>query len=345
MIWNLGYELGSGDIDCGQDLGFSFQHSIQKLDNGNILTFDNGNLSEIFLNQDNKTSRSIEIDITETENGCEALLAWEYILPENLYGYLSGNTQKLDNGNYLSTTIGSGGTSLEVNQNGDQIWEANYNLQIPDGLVYRAMRIPGIFPIAYSVTFPQMNDALYDINLNDEFFNVNLLNNGDYKQTYSVELNIVNDDSLGNYEAELIVTPVHHPENSKVYNISLSTNNQIDNNITEVTLNPNQNIILTFGSNILDNQNIINEHFKLNAPYPNPFNPNVYFNIEMLHSENVNVIIYDIYGKKIETIFNGILNNGLHNFEWEANNYSAGIYIIECKTKTAVSTEKVYLIK
>ena len=190
-----------------------------------------------------------------------------------------------------------------------------------------------------------MNDALYDIILNDEFFNVSLLNNGDYKQTYSVELNIVNDDSLGNYEAELIVTPIHHPENSKIYNISLSTNNQIDNNITEVTLNPNQNIILTFGSNILDNQNIINEDFKLSTPYPNPFNPNVYFNIEMLHSQNVNIIIYDIYGKKIETIFNGILNNGLHNFEWEANNYSAGIYIIECKTKTAVSTEKVYLIK
>ena len=48
MLWNLGHELGSGDIDCGQDIGFSFQHSIQKLDNGNILTFDNGNLSRNF---------------------------------------------------------------------------------------------------------------------------------------------------------------------------------------------------------------------------------------------------------------------------------------------------------
>ena len=77
IIWNLGYELGSGDIDCGQDIGFSFQHSLQKLNNGNILTFDNGNLSRALLNQDEKTSRSIEIDITEIGDGCEASLEWE----------------------------------------------------------------------------------------------------------------------------------------------------------------------------------------------------------------------------------------------------------------------------
>ena len=129
VIWNLGHELGSGDIDCGEDIGFSFQHSLQKLSNGNILTFDNGNLSEIFLDQDIKTSRSLEIDISETQSGCEAELVWEYVLPENLYGYLSGNTQKLENGNYLSTTIGGSGTSIEVNQNGDSIWEANYTFK------------------------------------------------------------------------------------------------------------------------------------------------------------------------------------------------------------------------
>ena len=70
----------------------------------------------------------VEIDITETELGCEASLAWEYVLPEELYGYLSGNTQKLDNGNYLITTVGGNGTSLEVSGDGDIVWEGNYNL-------------------------------------------------------------------------------------------------------------------------------------------------------------------------------------------------------------------------
>tara|TARA_B100002052_G_C15879461_1_gene598499 strand:- start:979 stop:3021 length:2043 start_codon:yes stop_codon:yes gene_type:complete len=345
VIWNLGYEMGSGQVDCGQDLGFSFQHSLQKLDNGNILTFDNGNLSEIFLDQDEKTSRSIEIDITEINNGCEASLAWEYVLSDSLYGYLSGNTQKLENGNYLSTTIGSGGTSLEVNPNGDEIWKANYNLDFPDGLVYRAMKIPGIFPIAYSVTFPQMNDTLYNIDLNYEELDINILNNGDYKQTFTIELDVVNNDNQGNYELELIITPIHHSEKSKIYNLSISNSNLIENNTTEITLMPNQNIFLSFGSNILENQNINNEHFQLSEPYPNPFNPIVNFDIEILYSQHINISIYDIYGKKVDEIFNGILSDGLHSFVWNADSHSTGMYIIECKTKTSLLTKKAYLIK
>tara|TARA_Y100001934_G_C12352171_1_gene775981 strand:+ start:59 stop:2095 length:2037 start_codon:yes stop_codon:yes gene_type:complete len=345
VIWNLGHELGSGDVDCGEDIGFSFQHSIQKLSNGNILTFDNGNLSEIFLDQDIKTSRSLEIDILETQSGCEAELVWEYVLPENLYGYLSGNTQKLENGNYLSTTIGGSGTSVEVNQNGDSIWEANYNLQIPDGLVYRAMRIPGIFPIAYSVTFPQMINDLYELNIGGEDLLVSVLNNGDYTQTFDVNFNIIDNDNFGNYEAELTISPIHHIQKSKTYILNIYSLNQLENNITTLTLNPDEDIILSFGGNILDNLNPYDVEFSLSAPYPNPFNPSVNFEVNVMDTQSIDIDIFDIYGNKIQDIYSGFLNYGLHNFSWNASNFSAGVYIIQCKSKNNILTEKVYLIK
>ena len=345
VIWNLGHELGSGDVDCGEDIGFSFQHSIQKLSNGNILTFDNGNLSEIFLDQDIKTSRSLEIDILETQSGCEAELVWEYVLPENLYGYLSGNTQKLENGNYLSTTIGGSGTSVEVNQNGDSIWEANYNLQIPDGLVYRAMRIPGIFPIAYSVTFPQMINDLYELNIGGEDLLVSVLNNGDYTQTFDVNFNIIDNDNFGNYEAELTISPIHHIQKSKTYILNIYSLNQLENNITTLTLNPDEDIILSFGGNILDNLNPNDVEFSLSAPYPNPFNPSVNFEVNVMDTQSIDIDIFDIYGNKIQDIYSGFLNYGLHNFSWNASNFSAGVYIIQCKSKNNILTEKVYLIK
>ena len=345
VIWNLGHELGSGDIDCGEDIGFSFQHSIQKLSNGNILTFDNGNLSEIFLDQDIKTSRSLEIDISETQSGCDAELVWEYVLPENLYGYLSGNTQKLENGNYLSTTIGGSGTSIEVNQNGDSIWEANYNLQIPDGLVYRAMRIPGIFPIAYSITFPQMINDLYELNIGEEDLLVSILNNGDYTQTFDVNFNIIDNDNFGNYEVELTISPIHHIQKSKTYILNIYSINQLENNITTLTLNPNEDIILSFGGNILDNLNLDDVDFNLSAPYPNPFNPSVNFEVNVMDTQNIDIDIFDIYGNKIQNIYSGFLNYGLHNFSWNASNFSAGVYIIQCKSKNNILTEKVYLIK
>ena len=345
VIWNLGHELGSGDVDCGEDIGFSFQHSIQKLSNGNILTFDNGNLSEIFLDQDIKTSRSLEINISETQSGCEAELVWEYVLPENLYGYLSGNTQKLENGNYLSTTIGSSGTSIEVNQNGDSIWEANYNLQIPDGLVYRAMRIPGIFPIAYSITFPQMINDLYELNIGEEDLLVSILNNGDYTQTFDVNFNIISNDNFGNYEVELTISPIHHIQKSKTYILNIYSINQLENNITTLTLNPNEDIILSFGGNILDNLNLDDVDFSLSAPYPNPFNPSVNFEVNVMDAQSIDIDIFDIYGNKIQDIYSGFLNYGLHNFSWNASNFSAGVYIIQCKSKNNILTEKVYLIK
>ena len=248
VIWNLGHELGSGDIDCGQDIGFSFQHSLAKLDNGNILTFDNGNLSELFLDQNEKTSRSIEIDVTETASGCEASLAWEYVLPEELYGYLSGNTQKLNNGNYLSTTIGGGGTSIEVNGSGNEIWEANYNLQLPDGLVYRAMRIPGLFPIAYSVIFPQFESSLHEMNFENEFLEVVIKNHGDYTQIFNYDLDVSNNQN--GYGIIFSVTPEHHPEKIKTISFNIITSDEYNFILTaqqdQIILNPDETIVLSF---------------------------------------------------------------------------------------------------
>ncbi|GIT40705.1 MAG: hypothetical protein Ct9H300mP9_5550 [Candidatus Neomarinimicrobiota bacterium] len=65
VIWNMGHDMPSGDVTMGQDLGFSFQHGIQLTQEGHIFTFDNGNLSEIFLGTDEPTSRAIEISVNE----------------------------------------------------------------------------------------------------------------------------------------------------------------------------------------------------------------------------------------------------------------------------------------
>ena len=57
--------MPSGDVTMGNDLGFSFQHGLQKLNNGNIVTLDNGNLSEEFLGSSTPLTRAIEISIDD----------------------------------------------------------------------------------------------------------------------------------------------------------------------------------------------------------------------------------------------------------------------------------------
>ena len=188
IIWNMGLEMPSGDIDCGQDLGFSFQHSIMELNNGNILTLDNGNISETINNTDYPTTRALEITINESENSCEATIAWSYNLPEELFGFASGNVQKLDSGNYLITTVGGGGTTLEVTPDNQIIWEATYNLSFPKGAVYRANRLPSLYPVEFSIVIPNMYLDNTNITIDaDNQFDILIYNDGTKNETFCIE--------------------------------------------------------------------------------------------------------------------------------------------------------------
>ena len=124
----------------GSSAAFSFQHGLQVLDNGNIITLDNGNLSNLTWNQSpGNRSRIIEISVDELNNSAEVV--WEYILPEELYGRLSGNAQKLPNGNYFVTVIADGATSLEITPDKEVVWECKYNLEVLEGPIYRAHKL------------------------------------------------------------------------------------------------------------------------------------------------------------------------------------------------------------
>ena len=198
--FNLGREMTSGDVNCGQDIGFSFPHSVTVLENGNIVTLDNGNLSTLWLDTEYSTSRALELSVTETENSCETSIEWEYSLPEELFGFASGNVQKLDNGNYLIVTVGDGGTALEVDANNNHIWEGKLNLQLPNGAVYRANRVSGLHPVAFSAIIKDMyneSGTNYLDNLENETITLNLYNEGSSAESYSIYLSINNNEWQG----------------------------------------------------------------------------------------------------------------------------------------------------
>jgi hypothetical protein len=108
VIWNIGmpaqYNTGSDNI-C-TDLGNSFQHNIQLLDDGSLLFFDNGNLSEMLMGDSNPTTRIRRIRVID-DSYCETV--WQYDLPQNLFGLGMGSVQLLDNGNYSIYTFSNGG--------------------------------------------------------------------------------------------------------------------------------------------------------------------------------------------------------------------------------------------
>ncbi len=91
--------------------------------------------------------------------------------------------------------------------------------------------------------------------------------------------------------------------------------------------------------------NEIPDKFSLSQNYPNPFNPVTHFKFSIPKSGYVELAVYDINGKEIESIVKAELNLGNYEYEWDAKNYSSGIYFYTIKYNNITETKKMLLIK
>ena len=203
VIWNMGLpaEYNTGENNICTELGFSFQHNIQLLDDGSLLFFDNGNLSEMLLGDSNPTTRIRRIRVIDNSY-CETI--WEYELPPNLYGSAAGSVQLLDNGNYSIYTIASGSV-IEVTPEQEIIWKHTGNINSAWGWYYRAYKIPSIHPDAFSViadnyTVDENNNNIIQISGNSLDFTI--INKSGYSLPYRYMFSDLMDggDQLFNYD-------------------------------------------------------------------------------------------------------------------------------------------------
>ena len=348
IVWNIGRDMPSGDVTIGHDLGFSFQHGLQKLDNGNIVTLDNGNLSETFLGTDHPITRAIEISV----NNNQADIVWEYSLASNLFGFASGNAQKLDNGNYLITTVGQNGTSLEVSGDGEIIWQGNYNLCEPICAVYRAHRIPSLYPIAFSVIVENLsigNDGSENVYLEEGNSQISfkIKNEGSVSETYSY--NFVEDlDWFENFSGEINLDPgAEYILSFDGVTVESSIENEFVFNLSPVhkpSLEKNISHSLSIGTLAIEKNRFLPANFHLYDPYPNPFNSIVKLKLTKESSDLSRLNIYNINGSIIDQID---INSKAGTFEvlWNAQNFPSGIYFIKLSNNGFNQTKKIIYLK
>ena len=55
--------------------------------------------------------------------------------------------------------------------------------------------------------------------------------------------------------------------------------------------------------------------------------------------------IYDINGRKIETLLDKFMSNGIHKFNWNASKYSSGVYFVKLSDGKSLLTQKLMLMK
>ncbi len=80
--------------------------------------------------------------------------------------------------------------------------------------------------------------------------------------------------------------------------------------------------------------------------YPNPFNPSTTISYTVSESSHLNLSIYNMKGQLINILNDGIVEPGHYQKEWNASEFSSGIYVVRMSTDTGfISSQKVVLVK
>ena len=135
IIWRFGGRNNQFTI-VGDSLGgFSAQHSVRVLENGNLLLYDNG------LRHVPQESRAVEYHMDFGAR--RATLQWEYRHSPPIFTPYAGSVQRLTNGNTL-VGFSTAGLISEVTPEGLTAWEAKPTT----GYFYRATKIASLYRYA-----------------------------------------------------------------------------------------------------------------------------------------------------------------------------------------------------
>lgn len=85
--------------------------------------------------------------------------------------------------------------------------------------------------------------------------------------------------------------------------------------------------------------------FSLRSAYPNPFNGQLQIEYSLSNSGLVNLSIFDLAGRKVTSIQEGMLNTGYHKVSWNAVGLSSGVYILRLNSGNQTRNMKVLLLK
>lgn len=84
--------------------------------------------------------------------------------------------------------------------------------------------------------------------------------------------------------------------------------------------------------------------FTVSAPYPNPFNAGTRFSIELAEPEQVNVVVFDVLGRRVAHIAGERMAAGRHQFGWRPD-VASGVYLLRVAAGSAVETRRLTLIR
>ena len=84
-------------------------------------------------------------------------------------------------------------------------------------------------------------------------------------------------------------------------------------------------------------------HYALQQNFPNPFNGTTSISYELQKRTKVSIIVYDLLGRKIETLVDTEQQEGSHSIQWNSGNASSGVYFYRLIADEFVRSGKMIL--
>jgi hypothetical protein len=81
------------------------------------------------------------------------------------------------------------------------------------------------------------------------------------------------------------------------------------------------------------------------SAYPNPFNPSTTISFSLPRTSNVTLSVYDVTGRKVETLIDKSLNAGEHSMDFNGSALPSGLYFARLTAGDVMQTQKMVLLK
>ena len=68
--------------------------------------------------------------------------------------------------------------------------------------------------------------------------------------------------------------------------------------------------------------------YALDSAYPNPFNPSVTVPFAVPEAARVEIVLYDVLGRRVAVLANSLFDTGRHTVRFDGSDLASGVYVL-----------------
>lgn len=107
----------------------------------------------------------------------------------------------------------------------------------------------------------------------------------------------------------------------------------------------NTNFTISNQVSVTNNGTGIPEKYSLSQNFPNPFNPATRLTFALPENGNVELKVYDLSGKEVAVLVNGMFSAGSYSVNFDAGKLSSGVYVYVIRSGNFTESKRMTLLK